>query len=57
MNRKDYRIRVSLCLGFKVPKLVKVNAYQRVRNGKKETVRSYYRYVEGRVIVRNELYR
>ena len=48
---------VSLCLGFKAPKLVKVKAYKPVRNGKVEIVRSHYRNVEGRLVVMNELRR
>ena len=54
MNRKVFRISVSLYLGFKAPKLVKVKAYKRVRNGKVEKVHSHYRNVEGRMVVRNE---
>lgn len=57
MQRKDFRIRVSLYLGFKAPKLVKVKAHCRLRNGKVEKVRSYYRNVEGRLVVGNELLR
>ena len=57
MNRKAFRIRVSLYLGFKAPKLVEVKAYKRFRYGKVEKVRSYYRNVEGRLVVRNELRR
>ena len=56
MKRKDFRFRVSLYLGFKAPKLVKVKAYKRIRNGKVEKVRSHYRNVEGRLVVRNELH-
>ena len=48
MKRKEFRFRVSLYLGFKAPKLVRVKAYQRIRNGKVEKVRSHYRRVEGR---------
>lgn len=57
MNRKAFRIRVSLYLGFKAPKLVEVKAYKRFRHGKVENVRSYYRNVEGRLVVQNELRR
>lgn len=52
-----FRIGLSLYLGFKAPKLVKVKAYQRIRNGKVEKVRSHYRNVEGRLVIRNELRR
>lgn len=38
MNRKAFRIRVSLYLGFKAPKLVEVKAYKRFRHGKVENV-------------------
>ena len=38
-----FRIGLSLYLGFEAPKLVKVKAYKRVRNGKVEKVRSHYR--------------
>ena len=57
MKRKEFLLSVSLYLGFKAPKLVNVKAYKRIRNGKVEMVRSHYRLVEGRVIVRNELHR
>ena len=57
MKKKVFLLSVSLCLGFKAPKLVKVKAYKRVRNGKVEKVRSHYRNVEGRLVVRNELRR
>lgn len=57
MKKKEFLLSVSLCLGFKAPKLVKVKAYKRVRNGKVEKVRSHYRNVEGRLVVRNELHR
>lgn len=50
-------LKVSLYLEFKAPKLVRVKAYKRVRNGKVEKVRSHYRNVEGRLVVRNELRR
>ena len=50
-------LKVSLYLGFKAPKLVKVKAYKRIRNGKVEKVRSHYRNVEGRLVIRNELHR
>ena len=36
-------MRVSLCLEFKAPKLVKVKAYKRLHNGKVIKVRSHYR--------------
>ena len=57
LKEKVFRLSVSLCLGFKTPKLVKVKAYKRVRNGKVELVRSHYRIVEGRLVVMNELRR
>ena len=57
LKEKVFRLSVSLCLGFKAPKLVKVKAYERVRNGKVEIVRSHYRNVEGRLVVMNELRR
>ena len=47
-TEKSIRLRVSLSLEFKAPKLVKVKAYQRIRNGKDEKVRSHYRIVVGR---------
>ena len=42
---------------YEAPKLVKVKAYERIRNGKVEKVRSHYRNVEGRLVIRNELHR
>ena len=45
---KIIRMRVSLSFEFKAPKLVKVKAYKRTRNGKVEKVRSHYRIVAGR---------
>lgn len=42
-KEKIVRMTVSLCLEFKAPKLVKVNAHTRIRNGKKVKVRSHYR--------------
>ena len=47
-TEKIIRLRVSLSLEFKAPELVKVKAYQRIRNGKVEKVRSHYRIVVGR---------
>ena len=47
-TEKIIRLRVSLSLEFKAPKLVNVKAYQRIRNGKVEKVRSHYRIVVGR---------
>lgn len=47
-TEKIIRLRVSLSLEFKAPKLVKVKAYQRIRNGKVEKVHSHYRIVVGR---------
>ena len=46
-TEKIIRLRVSLSLEFKAPELVKVKAYQRIRNGKVEKVRSHYRIVVG----------
>lgn len=57
LKEKVFRLSVSLYLGFKAPKLVKVKAYKRIRNGKVEKVRSHYRNVEGRLVVPNELHR
>ena len=37
--------KVSLDLEFEAPKLVKVRAYKRIRNGKVVKVRSHYRCV------------
>ena len=34
---------MSLCLECKAPKLARVKAYKRIRNGKTEKVRSYIR--------------
>ncbi len=48
LKEKLLRLSVSLHFEFKAPKLVKVKAYKRTRNGKVEKVRSYYRHVEGR---------
>ena len=45
LKRKVFRLRVSLCLKFKAPRLVKVKAYKRWRYGKVENIRSYYRIV------------
>ena len=39
---------VSLYLEFEAPKLVKVKAHKRIRNGKVQKVRSHYRRVWGR---------
>ena len=47
-TEKIIRLRVSLSFEFKAPKLVKVKAYKRTRNGKVEKVRSHYRIVVGR---------
>jgi len=48
LKEKVFRLRVSLCIEFKAPKIVKVKAYSRFRYGKKEKVRSYYRIAVGR---------
>ena len=42
---------VSLYIVYSIPVFVKVKAYKRFRNGKKESVRSYYRRVHGYDIV------
>ena len=47
-KEKIIRLRVSLSIEFKAPKLVKVKAYRRIRNGKVEIVRSHFRIVVGR---------
>ena len=47
-KQKFHWLIVSLSLEFKAPKLVKVKAYKRIRNGKVEKVRSHYRIVVGR---------
>ena len=47
-TEKIIRLRVSLSFEFKAPKLVKVKAYKRIRNGKVEMVRSHFRVVVGR---------
>ena len=52
-----FRVGLSLYFGFEAPKLVRVKAYERIRNGKVEKVRSHYRNVEGRLVIRNELHR
>ncbi|MBR3440082.1 MAG: hypothetical protein IKH00_00285 [Bacteroidales bacterium] len=56
-KEKVFRMSVSLYLGFKAPKLVKVKTYKRICNGKVVKVRSHYRNVEGRLVVRNGLRR
>lgn len=45
---KIVRMSVSVYVAFKTPKLIKVKAHKRIRNGKVEAVRSHYRCVEGR---------
>ena len=47
-KQKVIRMSVSLYLEFEAPKLVKVKAFKRIRNGKVEIVRSHYRCVWGR---------
>ena len=47
-TEKIVRLSLSLYLEFEAPKLVKVKAYKRIRNGKVEMVRSHYRIVVGR---------
>ena len=46
--KKILLLKVSLCVAFKTPKLIKVKAHKRIRNGQKEAVRSHYRCVEER---------
>ena len=48
MQKRFFRVGLSLYLEFEAPKLVKVKAHKRVRNGKVEKVRSHYRRVWGR---------
>ena len=48
MQKKVIRMSVSLYLEFEAPKLVKVKAHKRIRNGKVQKVRSHYRRVWGR---------
>jgi len=45
---KIFHLKVSLCLEYEAPKLVKVKAHKRLLNGKVVKVRSYYRRVWGR---------
>ena len=47
-KEKIVRLSVSLYFAFKTPKLIKVKAHKRIRNGKVEAVRSHYRRIEGR---------
>ena len=54
---RRFLMKVRLYYEYKAPKLVKVKAYKRVRNGKVEIVRSHYRNVEGRLVISNELRR
>lgn len=53
---KIKRLKVSLDLEFEAPKLVKVKAHKRIRNGKVVKVRSYYRRVEGREIISGQIF-
>lgn len=48
MKEKILLLKVSLCVAFKTPKLIRVKAHTRIRNGQKEAVRSHYRCVEER---------
>ena len=41
--KRLFNLRLSLCLEFKTPKLAKVKAHTRVRNGHTVKVRSYFR--------------
>ncbi len=43
-----FQIVVNLYHEYRIPKLVKVKAYKRIRRGKVERVRSHYRLVRGR---------
>jgi len=45
---ENFHLKVSLCLEYEAPKLVKVKAHKRLLNGKVVKVRSYYRRVWGR---------
>ena len=51
MQKKILRVGLSLYLEFRIPIIVKVKAYTRIRNGKIEKVRSHYRSVWGRQMV------
>ncbi len=46
-KEKDFRLRVGVLIEYAAPMFVKVKAYKRIRNGKLERVRSYYRRVCG----------
>lgn len=43
MQKRTIRVEVWFTTEVDTPKLVKVKSYTRVRNGKKEKVRSHYR--------------
>ncbi len=48
-NRKESRSQgISILIEVRMPILIKVKGYTRVRNGKVEKVNSYYRRVWGR---------
>ena len=47
MKRISYIV-VTLYFVYGIPRIVKVKAYKRIRNGKVEKVRSHYRIVVGR---------
>ena len=48
MYRRIFRIVLSVYQGYRAHEYVKVKAYKRLRFGKIEKVRSYYRCVKGR---------
>lgn len=56
LMNKIKRLKVSLDLEFEAPKLVKVKAHKRIRNGKVVKVRSYYRRVEGREVISGHIF-
>ena len=51
MKKKNFPARVLLYLEYEVPTFIKVKAHTRFQNGKVVKVRSYYRRVEGRLVV------
>ena len=54
MQRGFFRIGFILHLESRIPKLVKVKAHKRIINGKAVKVRSHYRSVWGRRVVKDE---
>ena len=48
MKKRFSNVCVSLCIECVALKIIKVKAHKRIRNGKVEKVRSYYRRVWGR---------